>query len=411
MSSFPPYVEASKSSSLRLWTTVQDYGFISFGVITGLIVLYSAHYFASPYRKLPPGPRGYPIIGNLLELRKEQWLKFATWRKDYGDLIYLTAVGQSIVVLNSHKVAADLLDRRSGIYSDRPQNIVGRDIMTGGFFFPLAQYGDAWRRMRKVSHEGFNKGLVKRFHTTQTTEALLLACGLLDEPVKWEEYCCRSAASSILSVLYGYPTIVSERDHTVEAINDCADRLTRALYPGAHLVEFFTWMRYIPSSLAKWKRVAENSFKKDSEMFEGLLHTAEANVEKGDDHQSLCSTLVRDADRNKLSPIERSWLAGALFIGASDSTAVSMAWWILAMLAYPETQARAQAELDAVVGRARLPTFADYSFLPYIRAMAQETLRWRPSGPLGVPHRLTEDDWYEGMLSQRARFVSQMCGT
>jgi len=75
-----------------------------------------------------------------------------------------------------------------------------------------------------------------------------------------------------------------------------------------------------------------------------------------------------------------------------------MAWWILAMLAYPETQARAQAELDAVVGRARLPTFADYPFLPYIRAMVQEILRWRPVAPLALPHQLSEDDWYEGMF-------------
>ena len=63
-----------------------------------------------------------------------------------------------------------------------------------------------------------------------------------------------------------------------------------------------------------------------------------------------------------------------------------MAWWLLAMLAYPDTQARAQAELDAVVGRARLPTFADYHSLPYIRAMVKEVLRWRPVGPLGIPH-------------------------
>ncbi|KAH9172018.1 hypothetical protein EDB89DRAFT_1967198 [Lactarius sanguifluus] len=32
-----------------------------------------------------------------------------------------------------------------------------------------------------------------------------------------------------------------------------------------------------------------------------------------------------------------------------------MAWWTLAMLANPEIQARAQAELDAVVGHTRLP--------------------------------------------------------
>ena len=75
-----------------------------------------------------------------------------------------------------------------------------------------------------------------------------------------------------------------------------------------------------------------------------------------------------------------------------------MGWWLLAMLAYPETQSRAQAELDAVVGRARPPTFADYPHLPYIRAMVKETLRWRPVGPVGVPHRTTKDDWHEGMF-------------
>jgi len=75
-----------------------------------------------------------------------------------------------------------------------------------------------------------------------------------------------------------------------------------------------------------------------------------------------------------------------------------MSWWTLAMLAYPETQARAHAELDAVVGRTRLPTFADYPHLPYIRAMVKEVLRWRTNAPIIVPHRVTEDDWYEGMF-------------
>ena len=56
-----------------------------------------------------------------------------------------------------------------------------------------------------------------------------------------------------------------------------------------------------------------------------------------------------------------------------------MAFFVLAMLAYPETQALAYAELDAVVGRTRLPTFADLPHLPYIRAMVKELLRWRLS--------------------------------
>ena len=66
------------------------------------------------------------------------------------------------------------------------------------------------------------------------------------------------------------------------------------------------------------------------------------------------------------------------------------------MIAFPEVQRRAQAEIDAVVGRDRLPTFADAPRLPYVHAIIKEILRWRPSAPI-VPHVATEEDWYEGM--------------
>jgi len=68
------------------------------------------------------------------------------------------------------------------------------------------------------------------------------------------------------------------------------------------------------------------------------------------------------------------------------------------MIAFPEVQRRAQAELDAVVGRDRLPTIADAPRLPYVCAIVEEVHCWRPSVPLGLNHASTEDDWYEGMF-------------
>ena len=81
-----------------------------------------------------------------------------------------------------------------------------------------------------------------------------------------------------------------------------------------------------------------------------------------------------------------------------ETTSTTLMWWTLAMVAFPEVQRRAQAELDAVVGRARLPTYADAPHLPYVRAITKEVLRWRPAVRLGLPHRTAEDDWYEGMF-------------
>ncbi|KAH9960118.1 cytochrome P450 [Russula dissimulans] len=68
------------------------------------------------------------------------------------------------------------------------------------------------------------------------------------------------------------------------------------------------------------------------------------------------------------------------------------------MIAFPYTQRKVQIELDIVVGRERMPTFADAPSLPYLGAVIKETLRWGPVLPLGVPHAATEDDWYEGMF-------------
>ena len=68
------------------------------------------------------------------------------------------------------------------------------------------------------------------------------------------------------------------------------------------------------------------------------------------------------------------------------------------MITNPEIQKHAQAELDAVVGRSRIPTFSDASSLPYVQAVVKEVLRWRPPLPLSIPHSTTEDDWYDGMF-------------
>ena len=54
------------------------------------------------------------------------------------------------------------------------------------------------------------------------------------------------------------------------------------------------------------------------------------------------------------------------------------------MVNYPEVQAKAQAELDAVIGPDRLPEFVDRANLPYTNAIISELLRWQPVAPMGT---------------------------
>ena len=105
----------------------------------------------------------------------------------------------------------------------------------------------SWRRARRAINDGFTKSSVKGFNETQIKEAVLLASETLTSPARCDQYFRRAAASSILSVLYGYPTLRSDQDHIVKAINDFAARLFRAAVMGAHLVQFLPWLRYLPS--------------------------------------------------------------------------------------------------------------------------------------------------------------------
>jgi hypothetical protein len=54
------------------------------------------------------------------------------------------------------------------------------------------------------------------------------------------------------------------------------------------------------------------------------------------------------------------------------------------MLTNPECQAAAHKEIDAVVGRGRLPDYNDRDNLPYISAIVTEVLRWKPTTPMGT---------------------------
>lgn len=57
------------------------------------------------------------------------------------------------------------------------------------------------------------------------------------------------------------------------------------------------------------------------------------------------------------------------------------------MVLHPEVMHKAQAEIDSVIGRERLPGFADKERLPYVSAIVKEILRWRPVAPLGTSSR------------------------
>lgn len=62
----------------------------------------------------------------------------------------------------------------------------------------------------------------------------------------------------------------------------------------------------------------------------------------------------------------------------------SIGTFILAMVLHPDVQRKAQAELDSVIGRARLPEYNDSQSLPYLSALVKEVFRYVPCSYLPI---------------------------
>jgi hypothetical protein len=143
------------------------------------------------------------------------------------------------------------------------------------------------RHFRRLAVEGFSKSAVQHFHPIQTREAIMLALAMIKSPPTLAKHFQRHASSIVLSVNYHLPPAESEDDPCVEGIETHARRILHELHPGTRLVEYFPWMRYIPSRqvhfyidrqclivscrFAKWKRDAQYWFIQDSLMFQRLL--------------------------------------------------------------------------------------------------------------------------------------------
>ncbi|TCD61907.1 hypothetical protein EIP91_007721 [Steccherinum ochraceum] len=340
-----------------------------------------------------PSPKGYPLIGNALQIGLMPWYQMTRWSKELGPIFQVNLAGQNAVILNDYRIASEVLDKRSAIYSDRPRMIMTSEILCGNHFFPFLRYGSTWRKFRKAAHEGLTPKAVQSYTRFQERESVILVEALAKEPAGWSGHLNRAVASFTLGLCYAFPPIQSYNDKVVTGIMNFIHRLEEAARPGAYMVELFPIMNYLPPWLASWKRFGNSCHEHDSEMFLKLFDDARHRSESGQSGGCFSSRLFERQDIDNKSA---AWLTGTLFGAGSATTAAVHQVFVLAMVLHPHVMRKAQAEIDAVIGRSRLPTPEDMDKLPYMRAVMRETIRWRSIGPFGVPHYLMEDDEFEG---------------
>ena len=58
---------------------------LTIGIVLGIVIIFTINYIRSPWRKLPPSPRGLPVLGNALQLRDKSWLLSKNCKERFGE--------------------------------------------------------------------------------------------------------------------------------------------------------------------------------------------------------------------------------------------------------------------------------------------------------------------------------------
>lgn len=155
----------------------------------------------------------------------------------------------------------------------------------------------------------------------------------------------RYAASTIMSITYGKVTPTAYGDPEVVAVTRVLDRLTRALLPGAYLVDTYPILKYVPgylSELKKWHREEIALYQRQldvvreqmvNKILTGLSPEADLDQRRGNARPCFAKFLIENQAQYGLRDEEVAHVAGAIFEAGADTVSVDhdrlMAWSIV----------------------------------------------------------------------------------
>lgn len=109
-------------------------------------------------------------------------LQLEKWAKQYGPIYSLIIGTKTLIVLSSPEGVKELMDRRSNIYSSRPDLYISQDLISGGYRMVLMKYDEKWRMIRKMCHSLLNVQAARTYVPYQVLENKQMLNDLLDTP-------------------------------------------------------------------------------------------------------------------------------------------------------------------------------------------------------------------------------------
>jgi cytochrome P450 len=365
---------------------------------------------ATTTRKLDdvPGPTGWPVLGNALEIRPETFHhQMEAWSRQYGAAFRFRIASRDYLAVSDPQAIASVLRRRPHVFHrTRRLEQIAADL---GFVGVFSANGETWRRQRPMVLAGLDPGHIRTF-----LPAMADVTDRLRQ--RWQAAAIAGREIDLLADLMRYTVDITtslafgKNLHTLEA--DGVDTIQQHLN-----VIFPVLLRRLlaPVDVRHWikDRALEDHLRGLKAAVHDFIAVARRELaehpELRERPRNLIQALLAARDRPG-SGVNDEDVSGNVFtmlLAGEDTTASTLAWMVWLLFRNPAEAAAVQAQVDAVLaGDDQVRAFEQLARLDAIQACADETMRLKPVAPL-IINEAMEDAVVADVQVPRGAYV--MC--
>ncbi|KAI7983994.1 Isoleucine N-monooxygenase 2 [Camellia lanceoleosa] len=343
---------------------------------------------------LPPGPKPWPIVGNLPEMLKHKptfrWIHQMMETMNV-EIMCIRLGNVHVIPITSPEIAREFLKKQDSIFSSRPF-CMSADLTSRGYLTTaLTPLGEQWKKMRRVlASDVLSPARHRWLHDKRVEEADHLVryvynqCknsmigggasgGMVNIRVAAQHYC----GNVIKKLIFNKRFFGEGREDGGPGVEE--EEHMSALFTILGYIYSFCVSDYIPflrglvdlDGHEKVMRKAVGTVAKyqDPEIDERIKQWMDGNIATKNEQEDLLDVLIMLKDANGsplLSAEEIKAQIVELMIATVDNPSNAVEWALAEMLNQPEILERAIEELDRVVGKERLVQESDLSQLNYI---------------------------------------------
>ncbi len=314
--------------------------------------------------KLPPGPKGLPILGNVLEPRGDAVGYFTKCVREYGDIVFLRFLGVPMCFINRPEYIESVLVTQSQNFEKSKDYRALRRVLGNGL---LTSEGEFWRRQRKLVQPAFHQDRIGAYAEVMVRFAEKIVASWQDgQMIDIHEAMSHLTLDIVAKTLFD-----TDVSHEAEDVGSALDFLMRKFMRQAGFA--FLLPKFVP--IPTNKRL-QRAVRQLDRVIYGIIGQRRASGQMSGD---LLSVLLQMQDDQGVGMTDKQLHDEimTLFLAGHDTTANALSWTWLLLGRNPEVAVKLRVELDQVLG-GRAPTPTDLPRLPYTDMVLRESMRLYP---------------------------------